>query len=994
MNDEINLRKPQFSLNEVRLPFEIHSKINRLLITNNVAFIAIEDYIRKFSLDEPSKVTSIKIPQMTQLDQITGFWAHPRSTHLIVQLNHSLHFYLHETYTAFKAISKLNSLKITSIVFRDDSTKSRSTEFLATTRSDCVVVGTIKPHTSQSKRDDKLLKQVFRSKEKIICSCVSSSEGKVYILTKSESIVYESQDFAQELLIDVLSSNPRRSKHSEYIELLQTSVNLNHFHVISNTSFVLSNDPETLLISGTKLREKNLSPIHAFTTTRHHYIFLDEEDQITIQDKLLTNLPIHLHSNHEPGLIGICADALNGTVWIYSANSIYEITAVNEDSMVWYGYFTMGRYDEALALLEDESSSERYRNAVLIKKGYDLLQRGGFGIQSSHDDNWRVLFDLQRQGIKTLANLMEPFEKVCLLLAKAENRLDFESCYTDLLVAYLDEKLTLAIKERNCVKSKILATWSLLLRSENVHFSTSKSDIERSKDYDILGQNEKQNDLKQFLSSYHDYLESDLTLEILSKTHLVSAKTHYAMLKGDFDLILSFHLEHKNWSEAVSTLVRAIERDQTSGKELLYSTATLLLQTCPRQTVETWSKIPGLRFHRLLPAILEYVDRHNDIPLFDNYALNFLSKVIFEANCDDIVATNAYLAMIVRYPEDGQMQVTKALLRALKHFRERNLEIAYDVQMILRLAIQYGKLWPAILIMTEDLQLYETSLQLALEHKDISSAEYVLRKFERSLVEESKHSQPTSQTTSDHDGLMILDDNHQNLRKRLWLIYARFIMLQHPNLLITNGETFYEQYVSASPAHFEKVIRYLLNFSKETSSFKSPLDIKGLIAILPEYAEISEVKNDIVDSLDRYNNRIGLLASEMRELVHISSKLRNQIISVRDDLLSGQVGVIIEAGESCSLCSKLLLEKNIIVFSNCQHGFHRDCVARYHLKQRGEYRFKEIFQKFRQKNFDKSELDLMFLKQCVLCHGTNLGSIDEDLVDRQKDKLEILEWDV
>lgn len=993
MNHEIDLRKPHFSSNEVRLLFEIHSKINRLLITNNVAFIAIEDYIRKFSLDEPSKVTSIRIPKITQLDQITGFWVHPHATHLIVQLNHSLHFYLHETYTAFKAISKLNSLKITNVVFRDDSTKSRSTEFLATTRSDCVIVGTIKPHTGQSKRDDKLVKQVFRSKNEIICSCISSNEGKVYIITRSESIVYESQAFVQELLIDVLSSNPRRSTHSEYIELCKTSVTSNCFYVVSDTSFVLSNDPETLLVPGTKLREKNLSPIHAFTTTPHHYIFMDEEDQITVQDKLLINLPIQLDSNHEAGLIGLCADAINGTVWIYSADSIYEITTVNEDSMVWYGYFTMGRYDEALALLEDESSqkgSERYRNAVLIKKGYNLLQKGGFGIQS--DDNWRVLYDLQCQGIKTLANLMEPFEKVCLLLAKAEKQLDFQSCYTDLLIAYLDEKLTIAIKERNYIKSKILATWSLLLRSEIVHFSTSKSDVKRSKD--TPGQKDDDNDLKQFLSSYHEYLESDLTLEILSKTHLVSARMHFAMLRGDFDFILSFHLEHKNWVEAVMTLVRAIERDQTSGKELLYSTATLLLQTCPRQTVETWSKILGLQFHRLLPAILEYVDRHDNIPLFENYALNFLSKVIFDANCYDIIATNAYLAMIVRYPEDSQLQVTKALLRALKHLRESNLEVAYDVQMILRLAIQYGKLWPAILIMTEDLQLYETSLQLALEHKDIQSAEYVLRKFERSLAEESYRSQPISQTTRDHEGLMKLDDNHQNLRKRLWLIYAKFIMLQHPNLLNTNRETIYEQYVSSSSAHFEEVIRYLLNFAKETSPFKSPLDIKGLIAILPEYAEISEVKNDIVDSLDRYNNSIGLLTSEMRELVHISSKLRNQIISIRDDLLSGQVGVIIEAGESCSLCSKLLLEKNIIVFSNCQHGFHRDCVARYHLKLRGEYRFKEMFQKFRQQNFDKSELDLMFLKQCVLCHGTNLGSIDEDLVDRQKDKLQILEWNV
>ena len=53
---------------------------------------------------------------------------------------------------------------------------------------------------------------------------------------------------------------------------------------------------------------------------------------------------------------------------------------------------------------EDDEANFLKRDLVLIKQGYDYLQRGGFGILS--DD-----LSLQIQGIQILAKLTEPFEK-------------------------------------------------------------------------------------------------------------------------------------------------------------------------------------------------------------------------------------------------------------------------------------------------------------------------------------------------------------------------------------------------------------------------------------------------------------------------------------------------------------------------------------------------------------------------------------------------------
>ena len=93
----------------------------------------------------------------------------------------------------------------------------------------------------------------------------------------------------------------------------------------------------------------------------------------------------------------------------------------------------MGKYSEALKYLdEDDEANFLKRDLVLIKQGYDYLQRGGFGILS--DD-----LSLQIQGIQILAKLTEPFEKVCLMLLNHKQS-------DALLIEYLLAKLNKRIK--------------------------------------------------------------------------------------------------------------------------------------------------------------------------------------------------------------------------------------------------------------------------------------------------------------------------------------------------------------------------------------------------------------------------------------------------------------------------------------------------------------------------------------------------------------------
>ena len=164
--------------------------------------------------------------------------------------------------------------------------------------------------------------------------------------------------------------------------------------------------------------------------TPHHLIGI-EGNSLKIYNKL--NKQLQELSLSENKIRGIAVDNLFNTYWVYTKNSIYEFVIENESILVWYDYYKMGKYSEALKYLdEDDEANFLKRDLVLIKQGYDYLQRGGFGILS--DD-----LSLQIQGIQILAKLTEPFEKVCLMLLNHKQS-------DALLIEYLLAKLNKRIK--------------------------------------------------------------------------------------------------------------------------------------------------------------------------------------------------------------------------------------------------------------------------------------------------------------------------------------------------------------------------------------------------------------------------------------------------------------------------------------------------------------------------------------------------------------------
>jgi len=85
-----------------------------------------------------------------------------------------------------------------------------------------------------------------------------------------------------------------------------------------------------------------------------------ESQSVTIEgngDYVVINGQYASGSLSENKIRGIAVDNLFNTYWVYTKNSIYEFVIENELILVWYDYYKMGKYSEALKYLDEDDEN-------------------------------------------------------------------------------------------------------------------------------------------------------------------------------------------------------------------------------------------------------------------------------------------------------------------------------------------------------------------------------------------------------------------------------------------------------------------------------------------------------------------------------------------------------------------------------------------------------------------------------------------------------------
>ncbi|EGW31308.1 uncharacterized protein SPAPADRAFT_140331 [Spathaspora passalidarum NRRL Y-27907] len=727
------LKQPSFEIEPVQLQFELHYKLQQLLVCNNFMFLVLDGIVYKINLNNPTQVNTYRV----DTGKVTSAWLHPNGQHLIIQLDYVSYYYLYESYSQLKPLPKLKGIQFDRLVF------AKEEPVFVGSGEGQVYLGLLKPHNDFRKRDDKFLKQVY----KLDAVYGISIDNQINIVGTGNLYTWDYFDCTYGELLNTFKTNPTITPIVKG-ELFET--NGSEFVFVNSTGQFYSNDEKVRLSSIDQLQ-----PIKNLVLASHHLIGLTNTD-ILIFNKLKLNSmrQLQLKDYITGKVLGITADYTSSTYWIYTSNSIYELIIENESISIWYDYYKLGKFNEALALLEQQENSFFQKDLVLIKQGYDYLTKGGFGI----DEYTPELLQLQLTGIKILAKSTEPFEKICLMLLESSNQ--------RLLVEYLLIKFNMAKSEHNKIRMIVLSSWIIELQL-------------RLKD----------SQLEQFIQSNYKYFDKETVYEIMIDLNCKDKLVAYAELIQDYQYILKYYINNQDWSNSIKTLVKIYTGDEY---ELVYQYSTILLLNYPKVTIETWLRFTKLDYERFLPSILSYCKQNHSTT--SNYAIQFLQKVIYDLQgYKNKQLNNHYLSLLLQYPD-----TTKSVIKFINYTNN------YDTQFILRLCINHKQIHPAIVILIE-LNLYEQALDLALDHDLIDLGEFVLTKYE-DYIKKSEQEQQEESTS------IKLESSNYNTHKKLVLKFSKHLIDW-----VYEGKKVGIADIDESDDKLNKVLTYILDLTNVVS---------------------------------------------------------------------------------------------------------------------------------------------------------------------------------
>lgn len=1115
---EVQHEEPTFDIDQVQLQFNIKSKLKRLCVQNNIMYLILDRLVFKINLNNPSEVKHYQLSNSTDI-VITDCWLSPNGCHFICQINNTMHYYLHDSYDKFKILPRFKNLLIKFITFpSSDNEDSISTgDILVTTTDGTIYVSNIKSHdpkVNENKKDDKYIRLVYKCTKfsNIYGVFFTNNDSQINLFLDNKILQWDCFDHSYSELSKVFKIQPNVVETSTSSNLVTYS-NGSHYILLSvSNNAVFSNDNELQLSQTEKLNTPTAlsKERDSLILSDHHVISLsNDHKQLLICNKLSNRckvLELHQYlSEKNERVLGIVADKSARTYWIYSQDNIFELLVNNESVSVWYNYFKMGKYNEALKCLDDTASRDvsfLKKDMILIRQGYDYLQQGAFGIDYGEEESDSDLINLQVKGIKVLGELSEPFEKICLMLLNMQHTISGNpNSRTNLvserlLIEYLLVKFYLAKnQDKNKIRIVVLSSWIIDLMLRVIYKLEDEIQMNKATNYSIIkAKKELSIEAKErilgefndkfyaFLNLNYKFFDRKTVYQIIEDMNYHSKLLYLAELDKDYEFVLNYYIDLQEWQNATQTLIKMYSDNFHKYEEIIYKKSTILLISYPQKIIETWLKFSEINYDRLLPAILTYNKNNSKIPLTENYSIQFLQRLIYSKGVKSKTINNYYLSLLITYPttkpkmdvssdEDTMKYINKQIIKFLNHAKSdmSGSNKLYDSGFILRLCLGYKHVQPAVLILINDMKLFEPALKLSLDSNLTNLAVYILNKYNDFLENNGEMKINSDDFEISHDsfdngndtkdiGKSKLEEENFGESKKLWLMFADYLIkgvcdgkefdilndirsddtggyygdttldssataedensngktsedLDHhekeknnkdsdvskdltANIVDSMNVNGSEKEINIPQDKANKVLKYLLDSSYNKIMNSSILSLKDLLPLFPETVMINNFKDEIIRSLNQYNNKINSLSLEMKESLNISNKLKAQIKESNEQENKGKIYTIIEPGEPCRFCDNLLVNKNFISFPNCHHNFHKECLVRYYLLLKGDYRFKKVFQNFKKNNTseNKKELDEIMLNECILCNESNIISIDNNLIDTTKDDALISDW--
>lgn len=670
-------------------------------------------------------------------------------------------------------------------------------------------------------------------------------------------------------------------------------------------------------------------------------LLLNESNNIVIINKL--NNKIVFNGGIDTGVTtpvtNMILDETNNTLWLSSQLTVLEIIIKGQSHLLWELLCKQHDFQNALKLKD------------LLPWQIDLIhhQMGEFLISDNSTNSPNLSNDEDRfdEGARQLAMSNSLSISANILLIQGLTHIsDTEKAL--ILQTYLLTKLQLLVSRDSKsqfyqVQICLLTNWivrNYVKQLNDIIFDNNKET--QTNNDNKLTKLERQ--LLQFCQDHVSFLDFKTAYQIVSNymksNHLL---IQIATLNNDWDFILKYWINKKNWYEALQ-IWNKLDMKSEKNQNLIYQYSTILLINSPELTVEKWIKLNNqIDPLKLIPAMLKFFtiyqnESGNKISIKQddskqNFALNYLQWYVKQFKPKDKIFYNTVLYMLIS-DNNNDEQLTIDFIN--EHTNK------YDINFILRLGLKLKRIMISIHLMTK-LELYENALNLAMENHFIEMTKDIL-----------KH----------------IDD--KILKKKLYIKFAEILLIETASNNNTNDD---------SRQSIKQTVRTII---KESDGL---LEIKDLLPIFNDIVVVGDIKDEILSSLNNYNESMNDINKEIETSTNLKHIITKQMSTFNERF------EMLQPSASCDFCRKLLTMRKFVVFP-CNHCIHIDCLIKmiYNsnnlvLKKQIESLQKKILRNRKDQDLLK-KLESLMTAKCCFCSDISINTIDNpmNITQNQLDK--------
>ncbi|CAG2107933.1 unnamed protein product [Medioppia subpectinata] len=389
-------------------------------------------------------------------------------------------------------------------------------------------------------------------------------------------------------------------------------------------------------------------------------------------------------------LVGIAKDPTRGTVWVFTHLAIYRYRIVAEDRNIWKIYLAKRDFEAAKRLARNDA----------IKTNEIICSEANYYFSKKNYEKSASLYALSHKC----------FEEIALKFIQINE----DEALKQFLVCKLD---TLSLKDTT--QLTVLVLWLIEIQLNQMG-SLKNAGKESSHDYQLI-----EAEFESLLSQNKNCLiKSRKAVYDLIESHGNQKNwIHFAVLMQDYDRVIEYHLQHKNYSQALTVL------RQQGVTDMFYRFAPIIMQEMPAELISLLIQLaPQLDSTKLIPALcLE--------------TIRYLEHCAYKLGDSDPVIHNYLLALYAQTTPDK-------LMTYLSMKGEDESTVPYDIRYAARICCELG-LERACVHLYSTMGMCEEAVDLALT-------------FDIQLAKQ----------TADRSGDQIGDQ----LRKKLWLRIARHVI--------------------------------------------------------------------------------------------------------------------------------------------------------------------------------------------------------------------------